>query len=371
MRKKIFIFILSFIFTFSVFGARWYFWRYRSHPTDCTSLTDGKLRDLCFEEDDEVLYKCDAEDGTCDTPSEWKLVTPSAGSDGQLQYNDGGSFGGASDFYYDDVNGNVGIGTTEPSSILEIASNGTDDYLRLTNNTSGDILTVDSSGDMAVNTDTLYVDAANGRVGIGTTSPQSKLDVNGSAAIGDLTTNYAEFGTNGLLTLYGTARVRKNVEIAIGSIKPPATHPASWADLGIAGAWEFSDGTTETVILEIPLPLDIDRTENVVVDIMWASPSTTGNCVWELSYLMRGEDEAINAAADDTLRQTVAPSSTANGLVITSFTIPATDISDTDKILILKLDRIGGDTDDTLGDVAYLSSMNFNYISDKLGESTT
>ena len=29
-----------------------------------------------------------------------------------------------------------------------------------------------------------------------------------------------------------------------------------------------------------------------------------------------------------------------------------------------------GDTDDTLGDVAYLSAMNFNYISDKLGEST-
>ena len=66
------------------FATRWYFWRYRSHPTDCTSLTDGKLRDLCFEEDDEVLYKCDAEDGTCDTPSEWTLVSGGGGGASQL-----------------------------------------------------------------------------------------------------------------------------------------------------------------------------------------------------------------------------------------------------------------------------------------------
>jgi len=183
-------------------------------------------------------------------------------------------------------------------------------------------------------------------------------------------TDHSNFASNGLLTLHGTARVKRNIEIAIGSIKPPATHPAGWSDLGIAGAWEFSDGTTETVILELPLPLDIDRTEDVVVEIAWSSPSTSGNCVWQLSYLLRSEDEAIDASADDTLTQTVAPSSTANGLVTTSFTIPAADISDTDKLLILRLERIGGDGNDTLGDVAYLTAMNLNYVSDKLGEAT-
>jgi len=183
------------------------------------------------------------------------------------------------------------------------------------------------------------------------------------------TTNYATFSSNGQLTLVGTARVRRNVEIAIGSIKPPATHPASWVDLGIAGAWKFSDGTTETVILVMPLPLDIDRTGDVIAYIEWASPSTTGNCVWELSYLMRSEDEPIDAEPDDTLQEIVGSSSTAKGLVTTSFTIPAADISDTDKLLILKLERIGGDASDTLGDVAYLTAMNFNYVSNKLGES--
>jgi len=195
------------------------------------------------------------------------------------------------------------------------------------------------------------------------------LNITRNATIGS-SENRTQFISNGYMTMHGTARVRKNIEIAIGSLKPPATHPASWSDLGIGGAWEFSDGTTEAVVLEMPLPLDIDRTEDVVADIAWASSSTTGNCVWKFSYLMRSEDEAIDAAADDTLTETASPSSTSYGLTTTSFTIPAADISDTDKLLILKLERIGGDANDTLGDAAYLTAMNFNYISDKLGEPT-
>ncbi len=51
----------------------------------------------------------------------WSSVTPSpAGTDGQVQYNDGGSsFGGAASLYYDDTNNRVGIGTTTPASTFE------------------------------------------------------------------------------------------------------------------------------------------------------------------------------------------------------------------------------------------------------------
>jgi hypothetical protein len=79
--------------------------------------------------------------------------------------------------------GLIGIGTTSPGSILEVESTGSADYLRLSNNTSGDILTVDSAGDLAVNTDTLYVDKSTGYVGIGTTSPGYKLEINGTEGI--------------------------------------------------------------------------------------------------------------------------------------------------------------------------------------------
>ena len=52
-------------------------------------------------------------------------VAGAAGSDGQIQYNNGGSaLGGASGLYWDDVNSRLGIGTTSPSSSLTLV--GTD-----------------------------------------------------------------------------------------------------------------------------------------------------------------------------------------------------------------------------------------------------
>lgn len=47
------------------------------------------------------------------------------GSDGQVQYNNGGSFGGASDLHYDDSNNRVGIGTTSPAAKLDVAGDTT------------------------------------------------------------------------------------------------------------------------------------------------------------------------------------------------------------------------------------------------------
>ena len=43
-----------------------------------------------------------------------------AGSDGQLQYNNGGSTGGTANFYWSDSNNRLGIGTSTPSASLEI-----------------------------------------------------------------------------------------------------------------------------------------------------------------------------------------------------------------------------------------------------------
>ncbi|MEW6600998.1 MAG: hypothetical protein AB1499_08510 [Nitrospirota bacterium] len=45
-----------------------------------------------------------------------------AGSDGSVQYNNGGVQAGASQFYYDDVNHRVGIGTATPKSLLDVAT---------------------------------------------------------------------------------------------------------------------------------------------------------------------------------------------------------------------------------------------------------
>jgi len=50
-----------------------YSWRYREHATDCTALTDGKIRDLCYEIDADTVYKCEPTAGDC-SGAEWKKI---------------------------------------------------------------------------------------------------------------------------------------------------------------------------------------------------------------------------------------------------------------------------------------------------------
>jgi len=76
--RKIFTLLIFILFlATSVDATTWYFWRYRTHATDCTSITDGRPGDLCYEEDDGTVYVCDTEDGLCNTADEWKLATSS------------------------------------------------------------------------------------------------------------------------------------------------------------------------------------------------------------------------------------------------------------------------------------------------------
>jgi len=103
-------------------------------------------------------------------------------------------------------NGKVGIGTHTPVSELEvsgrielpdndatgIAGSGSIEIgnsLRIDGNEmitdTNTILYMqrDNNGDLQVDNGTLYVDASDGRVGIGTTSPDAELDVNGSTIL--------------------------------------------------------------------------------------------------------------------------------------------------------------------------------------------
>lgn len=90
--------------------------------------------------------------------------------------------------------GNVGIGTTGPTSKLEVLASGTDNAARLGNSQSN----IDFGGDggrafintqswalglQTAGTDRIYI-ANSGNVGIGTTDPKAKLDVNGDIRVG-------------------------------------------------------------------------------------------------------------------------------------------------------------------------------------------
>ena len=59
-----------------------------------------------------------------------------AGSDTNLQYNNGGSFGGASRLLYDDTNGRLGIGVT-PSTTLHVYADASSAYVTTIDNDAG------------------------------------------------------------------------------------------------------------------------------------------------------------------------------------------------------------------------------------------
>ena len=58
-------------------------------------------------------------------------ISEPAGADGQIQYNNGGVTAGTAGLYWDDVNSRVGIGTTSPGSKLHIRSTVFDDHITL------------------------------------------------------------------------------------------------------------------------------------------------------------------------------------------------------------------------------------------------
>ena len=103
--KQIFNFLIAFFILGGIANAQtFYSWRYRSHATDCTSLTDGKSKDLCQDLDDGATWQCIPTSGNCNTTAEWIKVSP--------------FFQTGSNLYFS--TGNVGIGTTTPASKLHL-----------------------------------------------------------------------------------------------------------------------------------------------------------------------------------------------------------------------------------------------------------
>ena len=105
-----------------------------------------------------------------------------------------------SDRFYINSSGNVGIGTTSPTAPLHIESSddavirlkSTDNksYISLADNDTNGYISSENSklslgANAGVNANNLNIDLSNNNVGIGTSSPSQKLEVNGAVLAGD------------------------------------------------------------------------------------------------------------------------------------------------------------------------------------------
>ena len=172
--------------------------------------------------------------------------------------------------------GNVGIGTYDPNSRLEVIGDGgtvldiqgtQGQLFSVTDDLSGDIFSVaDISGVpiMNVNSDgTSYFD---GNVGIGTTSPGAKLEVNGNVAINStgLTEGFQWFNdTNEIFSLEDTAGAGELLLLSSNSVKVKLNaNGSSYLNGGNVGIGTTSPGDVLVVKGGSPGNIDLVSFQN-------------------------------------------------------------------------------------------------------------
>ncbi len=118
MRRMIFFLSILFMLSCDVaFSAQqWAFIRYREHATDCRSLVDGGYYDQCRQLSDNNWYACrpnEGVNGLCDTPAEWQQIVSDSGINLWVANASG-------DMIASNQNANVGIGTTSPNAKVQV-----------------------------------------------------------------------------------------------------------------------------------------------------------------------------------------------------------------------------------------------------------
>jgi len=213
------------------------------------------------------------------------------------------------------------------------------------------------------------------------------LRVNGDFDVGNATTgrvtrlgdggdtDYSQFAADGELTLHGTARVTNALWIGAEGLKAPPTKSASFVDHGaICGAWEFSDAVDDTIVANMRIPDQMDRSVAPSITLGWSSTTQSAFCEWQIEYLWRSVNEDTTAGADDTLLSSTdadasTSSATAEGMVVSTFLLVAP--SATDVCIHLRIKRRGDLAADTInGDTVELHGICMTFTSNKLGTAT-
>lgn len=179
-------------------------------------------------------------------------------------------------------------------------------------------------------------------------------------------TNYANFDTDGELTLHGTARVYRHIRVTAPSWKKGGTAPTE-GRIGIYPTWKFGNATLDEVHYSLIVPYRIAASSTINVSVDWATGADeAGTVCWKLDYINVAEGETI-AGSTTTISKTTAGSHTTGKLIRTALTTGITGAVEHDD-LGLKLWRDTGV--DNLNTTADLIQVHFRFLLNKLGLAT-
>ena len=91
-----------------------------------------------------------------------------------------------------------------------------------------------------------------------------------------------------------------------------------YTDHGISGAWQFADGTDDTIVANIKFPEDMDMSVAPTMCVGWSTNTavTSETAVWQLEYLYTQQGEDTTAAAQATITVDSDAIAQSNGLII-------------------------------------------------------
>jgi hypothetical protein len=197
-----------------------------------------------------------------------------------------------------------------------------------------------------------------------------EIDSAGATKIGDAgTTNYAQFAVDGELTLAGTARVIKHINVPIEGANG-ASAPTVRTSESPYLAWTFAtnDDSEHTLLV----PPDMDFTEPVNIYVRWyTSVSQVDDEVnWQLEWNARAVGETVNAGSTtDSSGDVNCPAQWVIAETLVD-TVPANSMANDDEFgLDLKRIAIVDGTNPAVGSIHVLG-FHVEYTSNKLGEAT-